>query len=343
MKKIVLLFLTATSFVTAYSQSTGILNFPIKSDLESYKFDTEILKTSAQIFGLVQDSDTSNINLDGISSVIKNNYYEILKSKDVFHLLSTTSLNTSSELLSQLQASQKFHFLLKVKNQDFYQKSTEEPNLKNIGFDLSVSANMSYLKPSGIKSDSIQLESLMFSDAANSGFSITPVLYWRTSQKNSIIHRVSSEGSFSLRQNKINNVGIYDSLGVLTGSKTINFSVLNFNLIPLKYEMFYVVQDFSFGINISPYINFFNIPNEDADNFNSLFPVNSPLFSNTKNSLMTSLGVKISTDINGFVFFLDMRNNWVENEINNQIKDNNPYKGFVFNAGIAQNLCIFRR
>jgi len=87
------------------------------------------------------------------------------------------------------------------------------------------------------------------------------------------------------------------------------------------------------------YLNYFNIPNEDATSFNLLFPIDAPLFNSSKSSHIVSAGYKFALDINNFGFYADLRQNFDTNSIT----DENPFKGFVFNAGFTTKIKIFKK
>lgn len=154
-----------------------------------------------------------------------------------------------------------------------------------------------------------------------------------------MLHKLSWEASLALRQNKVNNVNITDSTGTIIGSETIDFSLININVTPLKYTLHYEKEDITTWLSASVYGHYFNVPNEDAANFNKIFE--ETVFTNTdgSNSRIYAIGGKISGGINGFEFYADMRNNFTPKTLSNE----NPYKGFVFNAGFATNLVIFSR
>lgn len=254
----------------------------------------------------------------------KNTKGEVQEDDTKFHFYSITSLNTTEELVNSITGSQKFAILINV----LKTKELDEQKIQLKNINLFVSANVLNLKPTGVNKDSVDLVSFNFPETGNAGFLIAPQVNWY--EKNG--HTLSSEGSFSLRQNKINSF-LADS-----NYETINFSLLNFNLCPIRYMYDYENGDFKGSVSIAPYINILNIPNEDALNFNKLF--NYKMFESSKKSNIKSLGCKFQLNLNNFIFFLDGRHNFV-NHLN--IPDDNPLKGFVFNAGFTTAVNIFSR
>jgi hypothetical protein len=257
-----------------------------------------------------------------------------------FFFQGTTAINTTEEITSSIQGSQKFIALIRLKPQ--------VPNLLAIndklahGFDFTVGMNVLNLKPTGVSSDSLDLVSLMFPEAGNFGLMLSPIWHWYISSSDKKTHhRLSTEVSFSLVQTKVNNLLQKDSMGNEMGTpEDIQFTVLNYNIMPFRYNFIYHPKDdfhvdFSFGM----YYNLFNVPNEDATAFNKLYPADSPLFLDGESSLIHGVGFKVSCGINGFLIFADLRQNFGTD----RLADSNPFKGFVFNTGIAQNLSLFKR
>lgn len=242
-----------------------------------------------------------------------------------------SSINTTQQIASSIQASQSLKFTARLKEQ-----TTDEK-----GLDLTASFNILHLNPTGIQRDSFDITSLMFPESGNTGLMIAPAWHWHQTQDESanILHRFSSELSFSIRQNRIDGV-IQKRLdgSSVSEAQNLKFTVININLMPINYGFNYLRdKDTKFNFNIGAYFNHFNVPNEDAKNFNKLFPLEDPLF-NDKTSRIESIGFKFSVGLNGFLFFSDVRYNFNSNSF----EDENPFKGTVFNAGIAQNISIFK-
>lgn len=250
-----------------------------------------------------------------------------------FFMFGQSTINSTADLINQLQGSQKLNFTAVLKQQK------EGKGLGNTGIDLSMSFNILNLKPNGISRDSFDLTSLMFPETGNAGFMIAPSWNWSILPNESGGHRWATEASFSLRQNSVDNLlPANDSLS--SKLEDIRFAVLNFNFMPIKYSFLYESEeDFKFTLNMGIYWNFFNIPNEDASMFNKLFPEDAPMFPGNNQSNVKSVGFKCAAGINGLLFFTDIRYNYSTKGFN----DENPFKGTVFNFGIAQNLAIFQK
>ncbi len=254
--------------------------------------------------------------------------------KKRFYLFGSTTINNTDQLISSLQASQKFigTFILKPQ---------EDEGWGALGIDATVGINALNLKPNNVDKDSIDINSLIFPETGNFGFIFTPTFhYYRYSETNST-YRVSAEASIVLRQNAAT-LNTRDTAGNITSSEIADFSVLNWNVMPIKFTYIYHPADdpdFEAIFSLGAYYHFFNIPNEDAKNFNRLFPVTDPVFLNAKGSSIHSFGCKFSISINKFMFYTDMRHNFS----NTNIAANNPLTGFVFNAGFATNFIVFSK
>lgn len=209
------------------------------------------------------------------------------------------------------------------------------------GMDIFIGMNVLNLKPTGITRDSLDLNSLMFPETGTFGVMIAPIFHWYYRKSGNAVHRISSELSYSLRHNKVSNVIQLNSMqDTVFGPAGIEFTVTNINVMPFRYNFHYVPNkdltvDFNFGI----YYHIFNIPNEDASAMNRLFDESNPLFREDKGSYINSIGFKFSCGANGFHIFADIR----QNLNTTSLDDGNIYKGMVYNAGIAQNIHIFRK
>ena len=256
-----------------------------------------------------------------------------------FFLLSATSVNSTESLLTNLQGSQKVNFIARIKTQKDVGQSRKW--FRSLGWDNAIGVNVFNLKPNGIPVDSFDITSLLFPETGNFGFIFTPILHYFLKQNDNTIHRLSAEISFSFRQNRVNDVIQKDSLGVNTvwGPGVVNFTSINYNFMPLRYNFVYQPsEDSKIDFNVGVYANWFNLPDEDASNFNRFYPEKKPLFKDLKNSSIFSLGLKLSCGINGFLVFADLR----QNTGPSTLEFSNPLKGFVYNVGIAQNISIFK-
>jgi hypothetical protein len=274
------------------------------------------------------------ISLDNIlSENISSSSGIVPSSSPRFFMFGQTAINATSDLVNTLQGSQKISFSTvlvpqKVKNNKYLN-----------GLDINMSFNLFNLKPNGIARDSFDLTGLMFPDAGNAGFMVGPSWHWRLRTSDKEAHRWSSEASFSLRQNKVNNILPANDSNVVA-LEDLSFSAININVMPVKYSFIYKPdEDFNFALNIGAYYNFFNIPHEDAGTFNKLFPITEPMFKQDAKSLIHGAGVKVSAGINGCLFFVDIRYHLATKGFN----DSNPFKGTIYNFGLAQNLLVFKK
>ncbi|MBP9083693.1 MAG: hypothetical protein KBH11_11505 [Bacteroidia bacterium] len=203
--------------------------------------------------------------------------------------------------------------------------------------DVSITYNLAAVKPQSIARDSIDLISLMFPEAGTTGFTFGSRIKIVTGNKQkskATTHNLSGTGEFSFKQTKFNNT-LTDSTGNLVDGGTKEFSALNFNF-GFKYLYTYEPPNqpetpLTFGI--ATYMNIFNIPNEDEESFQLIFQD-----SFKKRSLITSVGAKISLQYRGYVLFGDFR----QNIDTKNFKNENRFKGFVYNIGTLINTDLLR-
>ncbi len=243
---------------------------------------------------------------------------------------------TSKELSNSLQGSQNISLtgrIIPQKKMNFKGDSVKSFFTKS-GLDFTFGINMLHVKPTTVSEDTFDLNSLMFPEAGNFGIVFSPAWHWFLSSKSGVNHRLSSEFYFYLRQNSVNNI----MNSITKNTEDVTFTVLNYTISPIRYSFSYSPNDdLQFLISIAPYWNRFNLPNEDANKFNVFFPSDT-LFKKDARSHIDGLGVKVSASINGFTLYADIR----QNRSTKNLSDDNPYKGFVFNVGIAQNLNILK-
>jgi hypothetical protein len=297
------------------------------------------LLSLTMLFLLIANLTSQTLQSYAFDIAIDQGSKQIKKSDERFIFQGTTSVNTTEQLTSSLQGSQQFRFTAILSPQGS-EGDAEGKLFRECGVNVSVGMNVLNLKPTGVASDSFDLVSLMFPETGNFGLMVSPTLNYLYKNDGNGRHRLSSEISFSLRQNKVNNIFLTSTMGdTLSGPETVEFSILNFNVMPVRYDYSYLTDDFRFDLSVGLYFNIFNVPNEDAASFNKLYPDDKPLFESTDNSYIQSIGAKLSCTINGFLIFADLR----QNIKTKHFLDSNPYKGFVFNTGIAQNLSIFKK
>jgi hypothetical protein len=271
-----------------------------------------------------------------ITVPFQESYDSLLDTNHRFFLISLTSLNSSKEFVDNLQGSQNLSFIIRPIVQN-----TSNQGLKKCGLDLYGGINILHLKPQGLATDSLDLRSLLFPEAGNFGFMIAPILHWKITQTKNVIHRFSTELSYSFRQNKLKNSLQYDSLGnPLSESLDLNFTTITWNIIPVRYNMKYSPnKDLVVDFNLAPYFNLLNIPNEDVNTFNRIFPKENPVFEPDERSFISGIGLKMSCSINGFMLFADVRQNFNVKKY----ESNTGLTGMIFNVGFAQNLNIISK
>jgi hypothetical protein len=253
-----------------------------------------------------------------------------------FFLFGAASINTTADITTSLTGAQKFaarYVVVPI-------STAGDSNGFNFGLDGLISMNALSLKPTDVSKDSIDVVSLMFPETGNAGFIIGPqVSWWKKVEQAGLTHMLGSEISFSLRHDKVRDIPVIDGDGNFTGTETVSFSVLNWNIMPIKYIFFYQPEaSFKSWFSIGGYFNFFNVPDEDVANFNRVF--SEPIFTDPeKSSHIFAMGAKISGGVSGFEFFADLRGN--VNTTN--LSDDNAFKGFIFNAGFTTSLQVFSR
>lgn len=187
-------------------------------------------------------------------------------------------------------------------------------------FSMAMSANLLMADiTTSVAADSVDFNSLMFPESGKFGFIFTPAYMHRFNniEKENAQHQLGGYGEFAFR-----NVSI--------DSPSIGFSVMNWNF-GARWTFIYRPDTSNvFSISLNPYFNLFNIPNEDVNDFTQF--VNDELFteSNT-NGNIKSIGGKATFQWNTLLVFADFRYNLNTKNFN----DDNPFKGSVFNIGIA--------
>jgi len=254
-----------------------------------------------------------------------------------FFFYGSSSVNTTEELTTSISGSQSFSFGTIIK------KINSKKDTSNCGFGwlrgvkIDLAANLLNLRPTGIPKDSIDVVSLMFPETGNSGFMINLSWVFYNQGSNPDNYRIGIEGSMALRQTKVNST-IYDTAGTELGSESINFSALNYTVMPY-FSYFYKKDDFEAFISIGIPFGFMNIPNEDVAEFTKLFPYDENMFKDKNKSSIPSVGARFTAGVNNFMFFIDLRDTYQTKNLN----DNNPFKGFVYNFGFASKLTIFKK
>lgn len=249
-----------------------------------------------------------------------------------FFLYGSAAINTTEDLQTSLSASQQFAALFRVL--PFQPK--ENKNSGN-GLDVIISMNALHLRPTGVAADSIDLESMLFPQTGNAGFIVGPRYQYFGKNNGAVYHSLSGSAAFALRQARVTGVEVTDTSGVLT-SRDIKVDVINLNIMPVEWTFAYSREDLKCSFSAGLYYHWFNIPNEDAASFNLL--MDEDVFRESgRNSFINALGMRFRGEINSFEFFTDIRYNSTGRTFSND----NPYKGFVYNAGFSTNLIIFSK
>lgn len=208
---------------------------------------------------------------------------------------------------------------------------------------LNIAWNNVGINPEKIKRDSVDLTKLMFPDAGNTG--LLAAIYWRAP-----IRTKSSQGitprskwrigpyfEFSLRNSRVDlstiDTTFIDSVySVATTIEETAFTSLNYNL-GLRLEWTYVSKkkkEDIVQISLSPYYNFFNIPNEDAASFYRTMDKEVPEKSILRRTEIHSFGTKLALSFRGFSLFADVRYNAKNKKFN---LEGTNLEGTVFSIG----------
>jgi hypothetical protein len=282
-----------------------------------------IVRNATDSAALIVAAETLVDSIQNISDEVSkvDSAITLLKDQTAIIIISGASSLNSSEELKSFSGSNRFLAFIQ---------------LTRI-LDVSITYNLAAVKPQSISRDSIDLISLMFPEAGTTGFTFGSRIKIVTGNKQkskATTHSLSGTGEFSFKQTKFNNT-LTDSTGNIVDGGTREFSALNFNF-GFKYLYTYEPPDkpetpLTFGI--ATYMNIFNIPNEDEDNFQLIFQD-----SFKKRSLITSVGAKISLQYRGYVLFGDFR----QNIDTKNFKNDNIFKGFVYNIGTLINTDLLR-
>jgi hypothetical protein len=236
------------------------------------------------------------------------------------HFFGSVKLNSTDDVLQSMSSNQSVLMFANI--------SPKRP--KKIGFDLLVGINVLSIRPPFINSDSFDAVSMLFPDAGNQGLIISPQFNWVVFNN---YHSFQSSASFAFRQFNF-------TKQITDSSQTrFTFAALNLNLIPINYVFNYQKNDIAVNVALMPYVNFFNIPNEDALEINKLFDSKNILFNTTAGSNIWSLGLKTQVKVNDLFIYADLRQNLTDSSL----PDSHPFKGFVFNTGVGLDLNVFSK
>jgi hypothetical protein len=206
----------------------------------------------------------------------------------------------------------------------------------NLAFQLSLNALVANGR--SVKRDSVSLNNLIFPDAGNSGFMFSAM--WRpfvfkgaSDQRN--FFKLCPYGEFAMRNTRYD-LTLTDTLQTSDTTSTLSvikdtgrkFSSLNFNL-GARMEFTHIsasdpTKVFQFGI--TPYVHYFNVPNEDANDFYEL--INKKV-DNADVSDFWAAGCKFTAGYRNITFFADFRHNFNKKGL----LEATDLEGFVFNVG----------
>jgi hypothetical protein len=227
-------------------------------------------------------------------------------------------------------------------------------------FGFTVAYNAFGVNPNTIAKDSLDVPSLVFPDAGNTGFLVSAFYTKFIGKKEEIpkqsLTRLTHYVEFSLRNTKLNtsyqpdyrNEIEEDTLDEYnddefyeneetTSDETLNFTSRNLNigtrldwLYASKSDPTQVVQT-----GVCVYINYFSVPREDAKSFMQAI---NKTYDESISTSIKSLGIKTSFAYKGCTVFGDFR--W--NLFSKFDVANTPLDGFMFNIGTALNVELLK-
>ena len=292
-----LLILVSFILISVLSYGQVIDPLPgIKKEKTARLFQTTHLTINEEIKNgkLVKKDTTVEESAEVSQTIVK---------EDRFSVFGLTALNNSTnDVLSSLNGTGRLGVII-------YPGSKKK-------FKINMGVNLLNANPSkGIKKDSVDFNSMMFPETGNFGYLFSPslLLFESENKENS----VWLESSFAYRK-------------VAVDSPAVSFKTLSYNM-GIKYQWDYIMEDENrITFTLMPYLNFFNIPNEDVKKFKSL--INDPIFQKTNTGAMIpSIGVKNTMQYKNFLFFFDLRYNMKTNDLD----DENPFKGTKVNVGFV--------
>ncbi|HZG01853.1 MAG TPA: hypothetical protein VEY71_12680 [Chitinophagales bacterium] len=286
-------------------------------------------------FNLVQFLPVDTAEHDGDSSAAETNTPHVF-------IFGSTQLSSSEEAFNTMSASGKFQAMV----------------LPSERFGFTLAYNAFGVNPNTIAKDSLDVPTLMFPDAGNTGFMVA-AFYTKIIGKQTVLSATQSVTrpthcvEFSLRNTKIKPdpfYATYDAAPEETDSSydefetavlpdetpvpaVLNFTSRNVN-IGTRLDWLYVPQSDPEQVvqtGVCVYVNFFSVPKEDAKAF--LESIDKTYDASITTSIK-SLGFKTSFSYKGLTVFGDFR--W--NVSPRFDVANTPLEGFIFNIGTALNV-----
>ncbi len=255
---------------------------------------------------------------------------------------SATSLSRSN-YLNRCDSSVYFYANTQIASEDFEKQITSGGSFQvlylphpNLAFQLSL--NTLVANGRSVPRDSISLQNLIFPDAGNSGFMFSamwrPFIYKDASNARNYF-KLCPYSEFAMRNTRYDLV-VTDTTQTSDSTATLivqndkgrKFSSLNFNV---GFRMEFTHRSTSdpskiFQFGAGPYLNYFNVPDEDAKDFYSLL---DKKIENAKVSDFWAAGCKFTAGYRNITFFADFRHNFK----NKGLLETTDLEGFVFNIG----------
>jgi hypothetical protein len=222
--------------------------------------------------------------------------------------------NLNQESFSELNSSGKASFL-------FIPMTTEKRSLR---FNISVNKNAT-------NNDSLLASTLVFPEIGNHSFLGTVEHIWKWENSNfQTKNYVSLFAEFAYKKIKVTDTSIKN-----TGSR--NFATVNYT-IGSKIIFGFSKNDFSGSLSFIPYLSYFNIPDEDVDDYRVLANRNFKFINNKQLAdNFLSFGVRTVFEINSFQIFADFRHIFRNENVSAiELRGLKSNIGVVFNANILK-------
>jgi hypothetical protein len=262
-------------------------------------------------------------------------------------IFGSTQLASSEEAFNAVSASGKFQAMI----------------LPSEKFGFTLAYNTFGVSPNTIAKDSLDVPTLVFPDAGNTGFMVAAFYSNVVGKHNAVsttqsVTRITHYVEFSLRNTKIkpeyssdnyetestNDTSAaeedYDVNATQTAPPTpgvLNFTSRNVN-IGTRIDWLYVpkadpTQVVQAGVGV--YVNYFSVPREDAKAFLDAI---DKVYDQSISMSIKSLGFKTSFSYKGMTIFGDFR--WNLSPAFDVA--NTPLEGFMFNVGTALNVELLK-
>jgi hypothetical protein len=194
----------------------------------------------------------------------------------------------------------------------------------------SLRINMSVNK-NATNNDSLLASTLLFPEIGNHSFLGTvEYVHKMKNKKFQTDNYISVFAEFAYKKIKIDEKDTIKKTNTTKGFATVNFTIGS------KITFAFQNKEFSGSFSFVPYLSYFNIPDEDQDDFRYVSKRNFKFINNNELSdHFTSLGLKTIFEINAFQIFADFRHVLRNDNVSAvELRGLKANIGVVFNANI---------